>query len=304
MEDISTKASGDTLSAREFNQIPTELENAITSMGIALSSADLSQLSKALTNAAVAADFYNEGGTANARLLTGVGPRPTPTAYFDGMRVRFYSSLANTATSVTVNVAGLGVKQISGLAIGDLPAGGNVVLVYRSVPDRFERQFAPVNPRGRGYNVGDVFETALTSAPPGSFALDGSTVTNMRTLYPDLWASSANGTFFTASGDNGILSDSPDFIRGKGASTRAVGEFQNDALQNITGSITVGDANNTAATGAFTMQSGSSMNANFVGGSAAVTTYDFNASRVVRTADQTQPKSQTALRCLYHGVFN
>ena len=53
MKDLNDKATGSTLTASEFNEIPSEIQQAITDSGQTLSSGDLTQLSKA-TSANVA----------------------------------------------------------------------------------------------------------------------------------------------------------------------------------------------------------------------------------------------------------
>jgi len=48
MKDLNDKATGSTLTASEFNEIPSEIQQAITDSGQTLSSGDLTQLSKAI----------------------------------------------------------------------------------------------------------------------------------------------------------------------------------------------------------------------------------------------------------------
>lgn len=136
MRDIATKVDGSsTLSAAEFNDIPGELENAITSTGQALSSGDLNQLGKAMATYTGLSDFYTDSGSANAYVLTAVGSLKSPASYVSGMRIRFKPANANT-TAATVNVAGLGVKSIKTLsgssdpASGDIAASTDITMVY------------------------------------------------------------------------------------------------------------------------------------------------------------------------------
>ena len=136
MQTIGTKTDGvSTLSAAEFNQIPLELQNAITASGQATSSGDLYQLSKSIAGYVSVGDFYTDSGSANAYILTPTGSYKAPTAYVAGMRVRFKPANANTTAS-TVNVASLGVKSIkdytgaSDPAAGVIAAGQDITLVY------------------------------------------------------------------------------------------------------------------------------------------------------------------------------
>lgn len=134
MRNILTKVDGvDNLTAAEFNDIPDELENMITSAGITLSSSDVNQLAKAIAKYSAGADYYTDGGSANAYVLSPVGSHKAPPAYFEGMRVRFKPANSNTSSS-TINVNSLGSKAVkrngSALASGDLSSTKFVELIY------------------------------------------------------------------------------------------------------------------------------------------------------------------------------
>lgn len=135
MQDIPTKVTGSTLTASEFNNIPDELENGITTADIALSGSDLEQLAKAMAVYAAGSDFYTDSGAADAYVLTAIGSRKSPPAYFDGMQVRFRATNANTGAS-TVNVATIGVKNIklpdgsTDPGAGDIDTSGDVIMRY------------------------------------------------------------------------------------------------------------------------------------------------------------------------------
>ena len=93
--------------------------------------------------------------------------------------------------------------------------------------------------------------------------------------------------------DNGAGND-PD-------GTRAPGNIQGDALQNITGSLNVPRARVLGATssGAFDHTSSGSVGA--TGDTQAGLGVTFDASRVARTADETRPKNVAVLFCQYAG---
>jgi hypothetical protein len=135
MRNISTKITGDNLSADEFNDIPTEIENIVLSTGQALTSSDLNQLGKAAGHYAAYGDFYTDSGVANAYVLTAVGSMKPPTSYVSGMRIRFKPGNANTTAS-TINVSTLGVKNIkkgdgsTDPSSGDIAASRDIELVY------------------------------------------------------------------------------------------------------------------------------------------------------------------------------
>ena len=94
-----------------------------------------------------------------------------------------------------------------------------------------DARYAPVS----AIAPGDISFQTTDTPRTGFFALDGSTITNARTDYPALFNSGSR--FAVQSGDNLTLHNAADFFRGRGNSVRAVGAFEDDALQNITGSI-------------------------------------------------------------------
>lgn len=106
MQDIATKVEGSQLTAEEFNQIPSELENVITSTGQSLSASDLRQLAKAIAIYSGLGDFYNTSGTVNNITLNPVGSLQAPSAYTKGLQIRFIPTANNTST-VNINIAGL-----------------------------------------------------------------------------------------------------------------------------------------------------------------------------------------------------
>ena len=135
MRNIATKVTGDTLTADEFNDIPTELENAITDTGIALSGGDLTQLSKSVSNYAAGGAFYTDSGTSTNYTLNLIGSKQRPTSYFNGMSVSFRAGNNNTTATPTINVAGLGSKNIVvsdgvPLEIDDISTSGVTTLYY------------------------------------------------------------------------------------------------------------------------------------------------------------------------------
>ena len=134
--DIVSKITGDSLTATEFNQIPNELENTISSTGQTPNDGDLFQVSKSIADYTANGDFYTDSGAADAYVLAAQGSKQAPTSYATGTRVRFSVGNTNTGAS-TVNVATLGVKSIkrqdgSALSIGDMVAGEIVELEYDS----------------------------------------------------------------------------------------------------------------------------------------------------------------------------
>ena len=140
MQSLNGKITGGTLTAAEWNELPTEIQNVITGLGITLSGGDLNQLGKAIAGYSANGTFYTDSGTANAYVLTTIGSKQSPTAFVDGMVVEFVAGNDNSGAS-TVNPAGLGVKSIKskgGNALGAGEITGRVRCVYDSVNGWFE----------------------------------------------------------------------------------------------------------------------------------------------------------------------
>lgn len=149
MRDITTKADGSSnLTAAEFNSFMVELENAVTASGQALDAAagpdtDSQQLPRSILLHALAGASYQDSGVANTHVLAAVQSNfQQPTAYFDGMVVRFKAAATNTG-ACTINVAGLGAisfTQAGGAAFtaGLIGAGNIITAQFFSGDNRFE----------------------------------------------------------------------------------------------------------------------------------------------------------------------
>ena len=148
MRNIATKVDNvDTLSAAEFNgSIMTELENAVTKAGITLDTAtdtDTEMLAQALVRTSQTSSAYQDSGAADAYVLTAsLATLKAPTAYLNGMTIEFKAGNTNTGAS-TVNVAGVGVKDLvdasdTALAAGAIVTGVYYNIVYNSGTDNFE----------------------------------------------------------------------------------------------------------------------------------------------------------------------
>lgn len=126
------------LDADEWNQVPSEIQNVIEGLGITLSGGDLNQLGKAIAGYIANGDFYSDSGAADAYVLSAIGSKQAPPSYTDGMRVGFIPTNDNTGAS-TVNVAGLGVKNITATATaGLIVSGERIDLVYNNASGEFE----------------------------------------------------------------------------------------------------------------------------------------------------------------------
>lgn len=124
MQDLNDKVTGGTLTAAEWNEVPSEIQNVIEGLGITLSSGNLNQLGEAIAGYVANGTFYIDSGVANAYVLTQIGSKQALTSYTDGATFEFEASNPNTGAA-TVNVAGLGIKNIK-LADGSDPIAGAI----------------------------------------------------------------------------------------------------------------------------------------------------------------------------------
>lgn len=138
---MNDKVAGGTLTATEWNEVPSELQNIIEDTGQTLSSGDLDQLGKGVATYAGAGDFYSESGAADAYVLTPIGTKQGPPSLVDGLTVRFRPGNANTGAS-TINVNALGVKDLeredgTALSAGDLATTRDCWARYDAGTDDF-----------------------------------------------------------------------------------------------------------------------------------------------------------------------
>jgi hypothetical protein len=137
---IVSKVTGDSLTANEFNQIPDELENLITSAGIAPNDLFLNQVGSAVAQYSNDGDFYTTSGTANDIILSALTGKYSPLNLTNGLKVRFLATENNTS-SVTINVANLGAKSLkyhnSNLVANSLSKGNYYSATYNSSTDSF-----------------------------------------------------------------------------------------------------------------------------------------------------------------------
>lgn len=125
MQDLNDKITGGTLSAAEWNQVPSEIQAVIEGLGQVLTGSDLNQLGKAVAGYATAGSFFEESGLADAYVANPIGGKQGPanlTADHDGLLVRFRPGNANTGAS-TLNLNALGAKDITREDGGPLQSG-------------------------------------------------------------------------------------------------------------------------------------------------------------------------------------
>ena len=126
MQDLNDFITGSTLTAAQFNEIPSEIQNVIEGLGITLSAGDLNQLGKAIAGSVANGTFYTDSGIADAYVLTGIGSKQPPQDYTDGFEAEFIVGNTNAGAS-TVIVAGIGVVDIAGTSTAGTITTGDMV---------------------------------------------------------------------------------------------------------------------------------------------------------------------------------
>jgi lysophospholipase L1-like esterase len=126
MQDLNDKITGNRLTANEWNEVPSEIQNVIEALGQTLTSGDLNQLGKSIASYVANGTFYTDSGATDAYVLSVVGSKQGATAYTNGFEISFITANTNTGAS-TINVAGLGVKSLKTIGGGAVPAGYIVV---------------------------------------------------------------------------------------------------------------------------------------------------------------------------------
>jgi hypothetical protein len=218
MQDLNDKITGNTLTAGEWNQVPSEIQNVITDTGQTLSSGDLDQLGKGVKTYVSDSDFYLESGAANAYVLTSQVGRQPAFGYTVGMRIRFIPGNNNTGAS-TVNVDSLGSRNLvdeDGAAfVGDsneIRAGKIYEFAYNGSAFQLVSPIIPVDTSvGAVTPIGSTIIWHTATPPTGFLECDGSSV--LVATYPDLH--SIIGYTYGGSGASFNLPDlRGEFLRG------------------------------------------------------------------------------------------
>ena len=141
MQDLTGKVTGSPFPPSQWNQLPKEIQNVITSTGLSLSGGDLEQFVKSLMQYVNSGTFGIDSGVADAYVLNTVGTFSNPHSFKDGFTVRFIATNTNTGPS-TINVFGLGVKNIvaengSSLAAGEISSTNINFVYYKASTDNW-----------------------------------------------------------------------------------------------------------------------------------------------------------------------
>lgn len=210
------------------------------------------------------------------------------------------------------------VLNLKGAAYKDVGTGANQVAAGNHGHANDSNIGGPYAPAGRDNSpVGKISFFARSTAPALYITTSGALLS--RTAYPELWAeaqASGNlvseaawfgGQYGSYSTGNGVSTFRIPYVNGytiraldngRGVDPgRVLGSSQQDAIQNITGSIGMDDATASGLSGAFTRGGTFLYDAS---SNVSINGYlgNFDASRVVRTAEETRVKSIALLACL------
>lgn len=131
MEDLNDKVTSDELTAAEFVQPMSEIQNIIEQSGQTLTSADVAQMQKALSYFVAGGGYFNAvyDGSGDITLTTPSG-FSVLFALSDGMRIRFYAAAAAVVTGGPDLTIGAFTKPLRARDGGTLPTGAVGAGVY------------------------------------------------------------------------------------------------------------------------------------------------------------------------------
>jgi len=222
---LVNKVEGDTLQALEWNQL-AEINNLITSSGQSLDANVLEQVAKAVANYVNSGNFYTENGVANSYTLIGTGSFKTPTAYRDGMVIRFITTNANTTTTPIINLAGLGAKNIlkaDGTAVVAGDISGYVELRYNGTDFLLNKK----NPSIQKFTSGSGTYTLPTDCKYIRVKMVGA-------------GGGGAGSGSGASGGNGGAGSATTFGTSLLVANGGIGGFTNGNLGSVGGAVSLG----------------------------------------------------------------
>jgi len=110
-----------------LNGVEREINNLITSADLTATPASEDQQGIAAAIYAAGGDAYTDSGAADAYILTAIGSKKAPNAYFSGMRVRFIAIATNTGVAATINVATIGIANIVAASGAGNPPAGTII---------------------------------------------------------------------------------------------------------------------------------------------------------------------------------
>lgn len=200
--------------AAAANDMTTETNNAIVSASLVLDDTNNNQLDTAINTIVHDGAAYTDTGIVNAYVLTrATAARKSPLAYTEGMKIRFTTANASSGAA-TVNVAGIGIKDIkdaAGAALtgGEIPANRWVELTFDVSDDAFLITNVATAAGSESVTVGGLFgfEVQTNSGDPDhdmDFAVGQANDTEFRGLLDNIGGSTIvkQGDLVFAEGTN------------------------------------------------------------------------------------------------------
>jgi len=223
MQTLNNKTVGSTLTAAEWNEVPSELQNIITAAGQVLSSGDLRQVEKGIAAYVGAGNHCNVAGTDDDIILSIANSLQTPVVIFPGYVVQwFVPEFGGNTGAMTLDFATLGPLNLrdargSTLDGGELTGGTLASAIYNGADWNFFQ--VPYFKSGVGGDViGDVYDGRTLVFDQGSGMNLDSTAVVGGDLTIDIAMENDNDLFSGAEITWGGFADQTDF-------TLAVVEF-------------------------------------------------------------------------------
>ncbi|NVK28816.1 MAG: hypothetical protein HWE14_12265 [Flavobacteriia bacterium] len=307
-------------SADHMNAIYDELKALITAGGLAPDFNDLAQVSQSVGSQLRSKRLFDVSGTANAILLTTPAGKQPVTTLNDYDEFSFIVSETNTG-EVTISIDGLDAFFLSGV-VTDTQIFETALLTVRYIAGSFHIA-DQINPK-TGNSVLDIaklYTDTVDVLAPGEYVLDGSEISSID--HPIACAKAAASSNYIAQatkdadpitygGFYGFVDEldgvttvtlpivGGEFVRmfddGRGVDDgRAFGSWQEDTMQQLSGSLEIGynyrEAIQKAGGVFFGSAGGGSVSVNSDSGVSDDKQLNFDASRVARTSDENRPRN-------------
>jgi len=187
MQDLNGKVTTNPLTASEWNEPMSEIQNVIQSITPALDGGNLEQLVKAIASIAAGGHYFiDTGATTQLFTLNPTSPQIGPSKLVDKMKVQFLAHASNTAAEPVASLPSIDVGFTSGqikfsdgtsLVAGDIQANELITLEYNTANTRWNL-------------VSNTFGTSLDRPLVVATSDAGSNVTGDDTAYRIVWTTS------------------------------------------------------------------------------------------------------------------
>jgi hypothetical protein len=211
--DVTTKTTGSFLSAAEFMQLVTELENSISSTGEVLSAISLVQIGETFAHYGGGGAVWMANSGTDDYLLDPPGSQYYPAAMFTGYTVRFRAFNANTGTVVPrARVGSNGLVNIiredgTAVAAGEIGTTRDTVLRYDASVAKWRLVNGTSHPRGGLYPPGYLHGFALSALTNTAYTIERgvclSFAGTMNMVFTGTWTKNSNAVWAAGSAAGG-----------------------------------------------------------------------------------------------------